>query len=88
MAEQSLLNQLLNRGNMISGYADMAAKTSRPAINLPAPEAVVPAQPQNTNEATLENLMQHLALARQKQQARQAAEALQQQGGQVLSPRQ
>jgi len=69
MAGQSLLDMLLGRGDAVGNLANVAAN------GLPAQQqARIPQQ----------EMMNQLTVARQRQKARQAAQALQVQGGNVL----
>ena len=81
---QSLLDQLLGRGEAVSKLANVAAN------GLPAQQqARVPQPVQQAPQGeglSFQEMMNQLTLARQNQRARMAAEALQQQNGQVLPP--
>lgn len=82
MAGQSLLDMLLGRGQAISNLATTAANGAK------SPQPAAPAPPvEQRQNFELTDIMAQLTAARQKQQARLAAEALQTQGGQVLPQR-
>jgi len=82
MAGQSLLDMLLGRGDAVGNLANVAANglPAQQQARIPQPVQQVAAK----EGVSFQEMMNQLTVARQRQKARQAAQALQVQGGNVL----